>query len=182
MSNLEDLIAHAQAHPETRDALLALVDAYLDETVTAQQRAAIRAAAADPRLRQAYENLYYDGVGMEQPVCFVRRMIAALFMTGGLSDPETGRQIVAELRLFADHHGIDFDSHRDSIRALPGARPPRPRRLRFALANAVLFGTLVLGTAALQAMPGTLRLVLQIVLLLAVAGGQMALLYWYFRG
>src|SRR5690606_2056673 len=97
MSNLENLLAQAQKHPEAGDALLALADAYLDETTTAQQRAAIRAAVDDPRLKQAYENLYCDGVGMEQPEHFVRRMIAVLFMTGGLSDPETTRQIVAEL-------------------------------------------------------------------------------------
>ncbi len=180
MPNVEALIEQIETQPDTA-ALLELVDRFLDETTTAAERQAIRAAVDREDLKQAYETLYFEGTGMEQPEIFLRRMLAVLFMTRGLSDPDTARQIVSELRVFATHHGLNFEAFRDSVRALPGARPQRPRRRPFLIGNAALFAALALGTAAVQTAPETLRLILQISVLLGVIGAQMALLYWYFR-
>ncbi|MBZ0302688.1 MAG: hypothetical protein K8J31_23285 [Anaerolineae bacterium] len=181
MADIDALIRNVRTQPRSVDSLLALIDLYLDETTSAAQRGVIRAAAADPDLKTGFENLYFEGESMDQPDLFLRRMIAALFMTAGFSDPDTARRIVGELRVFAEHHHLVFDAYRDAVRALPGARPVHPKRFRFLVMNGALIGTLVLGTVALQMMAEPLRILVQIGLLLAVAGGQMALLFWYFQ-
>jgi hypothetical protein len=161
-------------------ALTELADLYAADTTLAEQRQAIRKAVTNPSLRQAYEDLYFDGVGMDEPEPFVRRTLAALYMTDGYGNPATARQVMSELRTFADHHHIDLAVQIERIRALPGSRPSNPKRLRFGIGNVALFVTLILGTLAVQGAPETLRLILQIMVLLGVAGAQMALLYWYF--
>lgn len=180
MANIEALIAQIETQPDDA-ALLELADRFLDETTTAAERQIIRTAVQRREIKQAYEQVYFEGVGMEQPDQFLYRTLAALFMTNGLSDPDTARQIVGELRVFAAHHGLNFEAFRDRVRALPGARPRHPKRRLFLIGNAALFTALALGTAAVQTAPETLRLMLQIGVLLGVAGAQMALLYWYFR-
>ncbi|MAS35210.1 MAG: hypothetical protein CL610_14455 [Anaerolineaceae bacterium] len=180
MTHLDDFIETARAQPDAAH-LTQLADLYLAEATTSEQRQQIRAAAAVPLFKQAYENLYFEGVGMDDPPMFVRRTLAALFMTRGFGHVDTARQIVSELETFADHHRVDYATHYDEVRALAGVPVSRARRIRFLIGNAALLGTLALGTAALQVAPEGARLVLQIVLLLGVVGTQMAFLYWYFR-
>lgn len=181
MIDADDLIARVQAGPASDSLLYELAAAYIAETTTAAQRGAMRAAVASPELKAAYETLYFDGAGIEDPPHFVRHTLAALFLTGGYGDPETARRVADELRLFAAHHQVDYQAHLAAIRALPGVRPGRTRRLRFVLGMGALVAALIVGTLAVQFMPESWRIVLQIALLLGVMGGQMALLYWYFR-
>lgn len=173
MSNFDALIARGDAA-----ALNELADLYLADSTTADERQAMRKAAVP--VRQAYEDLYFDGVGMDEPEMFVRRTLAALYLTAGFGDPAVARQVMSELRTFAAHHGVDITAQMEHIRALPGSRPTNPKRLRFGLGIVGLFAALVVGTIAAQAASDPLRLILQIGMLLGVAGGQMALLYWYF--
>ena len=174
MSNIDALIARTDAA-----ALHELADLYTADMTTAEQRQAIR-AAMNPAVRQAYEDLYFEGVGMDEPELFVRRTLAALYLTGGYGNPTVAKQVMGELRTFAEHHNVDLAPQMEHLRSLPGSRPTNPKRLRFGIGNVTLFATLVLGTLAVQAAPEPLRLILQIVILLGVAGAQMALLYWYF--
>jgi hypothetical protein len=160
-------------------ALTELADLYAADTTTAEQRQAIRKAAVP--VRQAYQDLYFDGVGMDEPEMFVRRTLAALYLTAGYGDPAVAKGVMGELRAFAAHHGVDISAQMERIRALPGSRPTNPKRLRFGLGIVALFAALVLGTLVVQAVPEPLRLILQIVVLLGAAAGQMVLLYWYFR-
>jgi hypothetical protein len=170
---IDALIARADAA-----ALNELADLYIAEATTAEQRQAIRKAVVP--LRQAYEDLYFDGVGMDEPETFVRRTLAALYLTVGYGDPAVAKGVMSELRTFAAHHGVDLAAQMERIRALPGSRPTNPKRRRFGISIVALFAVLVLGTLAVQAAPEPLRLILQIAVLLGAAGGQMALLYWYF--
>jgi len=171
---IDALIARADA-----DALYELADLYAATSTTAEQRQAIR-AAINPAVRQAYEDLYFEGVGIDEPEGFVRRTLAVLYMTDGYGNPATAKQVMSELRTFAEHHGLDLAAQMEHLRSLPGSRPTNPKRLRFGIGNVALFAALVLGTLAVQAAPEPLRLILQIAILLGVAGAQMALLYWYF--
>jgi hypothetical protein len=171
---IDALIARADAA-----ALQELADVYTADTTTAEQRQAIR-AAMNPAVRQAYEDLYFEGVGMDEPESFVRCTLTALYMTDGYGNPAVAKQVMGELRTFAGHHGVDLASQMEHLRSLPGSRPTNPKRLRFGIGNVTLFATLVLGTLAVQAAPEPLRLILQIVILLGTAAAQMALLYWYF--
>jgi hypothetical protein len=178
MPDLDALITRASTQADAA-ALNELADLYAADTTTAEERQAIR-AAVNPVVRQVYEDMYFEGVGMDEPETFVRRTLAALYLTEGYGNPATASQVMRELRTFAAHHGVDLAAQVAHIRSLPGSRPTNPKRLRFGVGNIVLFATLVLGTLAVQAAPEPLRLILQIVVLLAVAAAQMALLYWYF--
>lgn len=179
MPDFDAMLVRVRTQPEP-DLLHQLTDLYFSDATWAEEREMIRAAVADPVVRRAYEDLYFNGVGMEEPELFIQRTLAALYMTGGYGSSATARQVMGELRAFAAHHGVDLAAQMAHLRALPGARPANPKRLRFGIGNITLFAVLVLGTLAVQAAPETLRLILQIVVLLAVAGAQMALLYWYF--
>ena len=100
MTDLSDLIEHVQVHPESTQSLLELIDIFLAQTTPVAARQTIRQAAADPAVALAYENLYFDGVGMNQPETFVQQTIATLFMTSGFRDRDTARRIAGELRVF----------------------------------------------------------------------------------
>ena len=177
---LAELLAHLQAHPESRDSLIELADVFLAEATSAAQRQQIRAVLADHSLRLACENLYFDGVDMEQPDQFARRILATLFMSGGYSSREMAQQIIGELRVFTAHHGVDFEAHMDAIRALPGARRSRAR-LRFLLLNAVIFLALILGLSLIQNAGSLEQLVLQVILFAVIVAAQLFLLYRYLR-
>ena len=181
MENLPDLIKHVQSYPESTRSLLELIDIFLDRTTSVAERQAIRQAAGVPDVTLAFENLYFDGVGMNQPEAFVRQTIATLFMTGGFRDRDTAQQIVGELRVFADHHGVDFDRQHEMIRALPGVQRAPRRVRRFLLMNAALFVMLIVGTVVVQTLPDPVRIGAQLVVLLAVIGTQMAVLYRFYR-
>jgi hypothetical protein len=181
MPTIHELIQQLQTNPDSPDSLLALADVYVDAQTTAAERQQIRRLTRTPELRQSYETLYFDGVGMEQPDAFIRCSLAALWMTGGFTSRDSAQHILDELRLFADHHQVSFEAEWERIRALPGVRVSRARRLRFWLSHMVLIALLLTGTAALQADPQTPQPALQIGLLLSVIGAQMALLFWYFR-
>ncbi len=86
MSNIDALIAQADSA-----ALNELADLYIADTTSAEDRRAVRAAVAGAAIQQAYEDLYFDGVGMDEPELFVRRTLAALYMTGGYGNPATAR-------------------------------------------------------------------------------------------
>ena len=88
MSELPDLIEHVQAYPESTQSLLELIDIFLAEATSAGARRTIRQMAAAPDVTLAYENLYFDGVGMNQPAAFVRQTIASLYITGGYRGTE----------------------------------------------------------------------------------------------
>lgn len=178
-SSLTELVNHIQAHPDSTHSLRELIDLYLAESTTAEERRLMRDAASTPEVRLACENLYFDGVGMNDPPRFVRQTLAAASLTRGYSSPELARQIVGELRVYASHHGVDVDAELAAIRALPGAQRPRRNWRRFALLNGLLLLVLVLGTVIAQMTPAPL--VVQVIVLALVMAGQMWLLYRLFQ-
>jgi hypothetical protein len=167
--------------PDSQESLLAAADAFLAESMSAAERQQMRAACSTPAIKLAYENLYFDGTGMENPALFLQRILVALFMSGGFSSRETAQQISAELRIFAAHHGLDFDAQMEAIRSLPGARARRMGRRRFLVWNALVFILLLLILALLQNLDSGWALLLQLGGLAAVIAAQLLLLYRYLR-
>jgi hypothetical protein len=175
-TELDQTMAAVVSHPDDPAAQAALLDRFLDPALTAAERQQMRAAASVPEVQVAYENRYFEGIGMDVPPTFVRQTLAALFLTRGFTGGEAAQRILDELRVYAEYHHIDLDAELEMIRNLPGAR--RGQRGRFALINAALFGGLVVGTVLIQTMaPESLRMVLQIGLLAVVLAGQLLALH-----
>ena len=181
MTSLPDLIEYVQAHPESTESLIGLIERFLAESTTADERQAIRQVAAEPNVVVACEILYFDGVRMQEPGVFVRQTIACLFMTSGYRDRETARRVASELRVFAEHHGVDFNQQHEAIRALPGVQRSPRRWKHFLLVNAGLFVLLLAGTVLVQTLEDPARIVVQLAVLLGVIGTQMAVLYHFYR-
>jgi hypothetical protein len=173
------MLARVQQQPDNQPALLDLADYFLSDDCGNGERRQIRGRCKTEPLQAAYESLYFEGMGMDQPAAFIRRTLAALFMTGGFSHRETAQRILGELRVYAEHHGVDFDSHYATIRDLPGARRAQGSRRRFLLRNAGLFAALVTGLLLIQQAPPSVQIPLQIGLFAGLMAAQMALLYRY---
>lgn len=178
MTQFKDLIAQIQAKPDAPDAPQQLLQLYLRPDLTAETRQQMRDAAAVPAVCAAYENLYFNGVGMDAPVQFVRQTLASASLTRGFSTPAVADEIISELRVFAQHHGVDLPAELAAIRALPGARRVRPWR-QFLLLNVLLAGVLIAGTvlAAQTLLPA----IVQIGVLAVVVTAQAGLLYRFYQ-
>ena len=164
--------------PPGPESLLRLTTRFLDPAATADERQALRRATSTPAFKQAYEQHYVDGAGMDQPQVFIRHTLAALYLTSGFTSRESAQQILAELRDFAGQEQVDFDAIYTEVRSLPGARRSRSTRRRFVLVNIGLFVVLILGTITIHNMTvPPLQTLLQLVLLAGVIAGQLLLLY-----
>ncbi len=151
---------------------------FLDPATTAEERQALRRASSTPENKMAYEQQYVDGEYMDQPQAFVRHTLAALFLTRGFTSRESAQQILAELRLFAADHQLDFDLMYQEVSELPGARRSGRNRRSFALMNIGLFAGLILGTIVIYNFTTPpLQIILQLGLLLGIVTAQLLLLY-----
>jgi hypothetical protein len=179
MTNLTELADHIQAHPESTQSLREMIALYLADSTTADERRLMRTMASHPDVRLAYENLYFDGVGMNDPAHFVQQTLVAASLTRGYSSPEIAKQIIGELRVYADHHGVDVDAQLEAIRALPGAQRPLRNWRRFILVNALLLLGLALGTALAQTT--LVPLLAQMIVVAVVMATQLWLLYRFYQ-
>ena len=179
MTDLNSLIDHIREHPDSRQSLLEMIDIFLSPSTTEEERQAIRTVAAEPDVTLAYENLYFEGEGMALPARFVRHMLAALVMTRGFSHPNTGKQILGELRVFGGHHGVDVTAELEAIRTLPGVRRSPRRWRRFLLVNLLLLSLLAMGTLIAQISESSL--VFQTILLPLIIVAQLYVLFRFLQ-
>jgi len=181
------LLAGLDSRPTDAPHLTALAQFYLEAATSDADRAALRdAAAARPALCAAFERFYREDTPERDPLRYFVLSLAMIALTDGQPSPRRARAALADLARFARDHGLDPQPYLAEVESIAGPRGARLFRAaqrapgrRFALLLHALLLILLVGGALLleAALPDPLRAVALALLLVAVGGGQLYLLY-----
>lgn len=180
------LLAGLDSAPVDSARLVALAQFYLDAGTSDDDRAALRAAvAARPALCAAIERFYREDTPERDPLRYFVLSLAMIALTGGQPSRRSARAALADLARFARRHSIDPTPYFAEVASIAGPETApwfraalRPPFRRFVLLNALLLALLTAGALFIEAaLADPLRTAALLIVLAAVAAGQLYLLY-----